>query len=272
MLIGAMNNPMIDITEELAMIADLGFDFIDLTLEPEQTYSAEIDTVAIKGLLQKYGLKAVGHTAWYLPIASPYPELREFAVNELKRCVRVLNEIEVDKMNVHPNIKAPLHKEDWVIAHNVDALAQLVDYGNSMGVKIMLENMPGFSRTSQIKSILDAVPGAYLLLDVGHANLDTPYNRAEELLSNFGDRLAHVHVSDNRGGHDDMHLPLGVGNINWLRFVRLLKNVNYDSTITVEVFGDDDDYLLISKDKIRYLWEHTQPGEDVQTEDEAVTG
>ena len=98
-------------------------------------------------------------------------------------------------------------------------------------------------------------PEAELLLDIGHANLDTPYNRAEELLANFGDRLGHVHVSDNRGGRDDMHLPLGVGSIDWIKKVRFLKNAGYDGTITLEVFGEDDDYLVLSKDKLKRLWE-----------------
>jgi len=112
-----------------------------------------------------------------------------------------------------------------------------------------------------MKPLLEIVPGTQMLIDVGHANLDTPYHRAEELLANFGHRLGHVHVSDNRGGHDDLHLPLGVGNIDWLQVTRAIKNTGYDETITVEVFGDDDDYLRLSLNKIKYLWEHTEAGE-----------
>ena len=138
-----------------------------------------------------------------------------------------------------------------------------VDLGRKLKVKVMLENMPHFSRVSQLKPILDAVPGAELLLDVGHANLDTPYNRSEELVANFGSRLSHVHVSDNRGGQDDTHLPLGVGNINWLKIVRLLKNAGYDGTVTVEVFGDDTDYLVMSREKFRMMWDETSPGESL---------
>lgn len=67
-----------------------------------------------------------------------------------------------------------------------------------------------------------------------------------------------THVSDNQGGHDDLHLPLGVGRIGWPKIVRALKNVGYDGTITVEVFADDDDYLVMSRDKLRKLWETTE--------------
>ena len=264
MLYGAMNNPMIDVVQEIQVFADLGFDFIDLTLEPEETYSATINVRKVARTLEESKMKAVGHTAWYLPVASAYPELRETAMKELERCLRVFRDLGVDKMNLHPFVRVPLHSEEWIIGQNVEALARLVDLGKKYKVEIMLENMPNFSRVSQMKPILDAVPDAGLLLDVGHANLDTPYNRSEELLAHFGHRLRHVHVSDNRGGHDDLHLPLGVGTVNWLMIVRLLKNVGFDSTVTVEVFGDDDDYLVMSLKKFRDLWETTDIGEAIE--------
>jgi sugar phosphate isomerase/epimerase len=253
---------MVNVLDEIALIADLGFDFIDLTLEPRETYSATIEVDRVAAALRKAKLAAIGHTAWYLPIASAFPEFRDLAVRELERCIRVFADLGVARVNLHPHLRVPLHGEEWIVAQNIEALAKLVQAAGKANMKVMLENMPGFSRVSQLKPILDAVPDAELLLDVGHANLDTPYNRSEELLANFGDRLAHVHVSDNRGGHDDMHLPLGVGNIDWLKVVRALKNVGYDSTITIEVFGDDDDYLVMSRNKLKRLWDSAEAGED----------
>lgn len=255
MKFGAMNNPMIDVTEEIALFSDLGFDYIDLTLEPDETYSGTISVKKITKALNSAGMTAVGHTAWYLPIASPFPEFRHLAIRELERCLKVFRDMGVHKMNLHPQTKVALHNEDWIIAQNVDALAELVDIADSMDMFIMLENMPAMSRASQLKPMMEAVPNTKLLLDVGHANLDTPFNRSEELLANWGDRLAHVHLSDNRGGHDDEHLPLGVGNINWLWVARLLKNVSYDDTVTIEVFGDDEDYLVMSRRKFEQLWQ-----------------
>jgi len=256
MKLGAMNNPMCDVVEEIQVFADLGFDFIDLTLEPDQTYSADLNVRRVAKALSKAGMEAMGHTAWYLPVASPFPEFRELARRELERCMKVLRDLGVRKMNLHPHTKVSLHDEEWVIGQNVEALARLADLGRRLGVAVMLENMPGFSRVSQIKPILEAVPQAELLLDIGHANLDTPYNRSEELLANFGHRLGHVHASDNRGGHDDMHLPLGVGNIDWPKIAGALKKVGYDGTMTLEVFSDDDDYLVLSRQKMQRIWEN----------------
>ena len=253
MLFGAMNNPSVDVYEEIEMIADMGFDFIDLTLEPDQTYSAVINVDKVARALEKASLKGVGHTAWYLPIASPFPEMRKVALEELERCLRVFRDLGFEKMNVHPQTRVPLHEEDWIVAQNVESLASLSDLAKTMNMRILLENTPHFSRVGQLKPILEAVPDLELLLDVGHSNVGQPFLRAEELLANFGDRLGHVHLSDNRGGPDDQHLPLGVGNINWLKVARLFKQIGYDGTATIEVFGDDDDYLMMSRDKFKRL-------------------
>lgn len=261
MQFGVMNNPMVDIFEEIAMAVDLGFDFLDLTLEPEETFSATVDVKRIGKALSNGNLGVVGHTAWYLPIASPFPELRELAIKELERCLRVFHDLGVERMNLHPYMKVPLHDSEWVITQNIDAIARLVETAKPLNMQILVENMPNYSRVAYLKPLLEAVPEALMLLDVGHANLGADYNHSEELLAHFGDRLGHVHVSDNRGGTDDMHLPLGVGNVNWVKIVRALKNVGYDGTITIEVFGDDDDYLVLSRDKLKRLWDLTEPGD-----------
>jgi sugar phosphate isomerase/epimerase len=249
-----MNNPMIDVVEEIEVIADLGFDFIDLTMEPQAAYSGKFPTKAVLKALDRTGLKIIGHTAWYLQIASPFPDIREIVVKEFERSLRIFHELGADLMNIHPHTNAPLHDSNWIMSQNIATLSRLVTVAGRLNMKIIVENTAHFSRSIELRRLLDAVPEAGFHLDVGHAHLDSPYNRTEELVANFADRLLHVHVSDNRGGHDDLHLPLGVGNINWSWVVKILKNANYDAGITIEVFGDDPDYLTISREKLRAIW------------------
>src|SRR5919202_862515 len=72
-----MNNPFRPLADEVRRIAAAGFDFVDLTLEPPGSWPAVVEEV--RSLLGETGLDVVGHTAWYLPIASPFPELRAAA-------------------------------------------------------------------------------------------------------------------------------------------------------------------------------------------------
>jgi sugar phosphate isomerase/epimerase len=73
----------------------------------------------------------------------------------------------------------------------------------------------------------------------------------------LGKHIKHVHFSDNRSTADH-HMPLGVGNINWKNAVKSLKAVEYDGTITLEVFCDDPvmlyQYLDLSRRLVVNLW------------------
>jgi sugar phosphate isomerase/epimerase len=63
-----------------------------------------------------------------------------------------------------------------------------------------------------------------------------------------------VHANDNFG-KEDAHLPIGAGIIDFERILKELKDTQYDETTTLEVFSRDRDYLKISKEKIKRLWE-----------------
>ncbi|MFH1122185.1 MAG: TIM barrel protein, partial [Pseudomonadota bacterium] len=56
-------------------------------------------------------------------------------------------------------------------------------------------------------------------------------------------------------GKEDSHLPIGAGIIDFERILRGLKETQYDSTLTLEVFSRDRDYLKLSKEKIKKMWE-----------------
>lgn len=111
----------------------------------------------------------------------------------------------------------------------------------------------------QLSPILDALPEVGLHMDIGHCNLVTEVNTADELIAAYGKRLKHVHLHDNKGGGADLHLPLGAGTIDVAHYVRLLKRIGYDETITLEVFSDDRHYLAHSRDVLRRLWDGTSP-------------
>ena len=259
MLIGAMNNPMFDTIEEIETYAAFGLDYIDLTLEPQAAYSGTLDLTAAKRALQRTGLGIVGHTAYYLPIASPFEEIREAAIQEVERDFAVFAQLGAKKVNIHPYIDVPLHETRWIRETNIAAFRRLLPKAEELGLRFMIENMPpNFNNPRDLSAVFAEVPGLAFHLDVGHANLQTEHNLTVELASLFCDRLIHVHFSDNNGGDLDLHLPLGVGKIDWRWIVHILKRVGYDDTITLEVFAHDREHLLFSRDKLRRLWEETE--------------
>lgn len=256
MKIGAMNNPMANLLKQIEWIGRNRFDFVDLTLEPPGALAADVDVDAVRELLDKYQLDAVGHTAYYLPIASPFPSFCRLAMQELRNCFEVFQMLGIRKVNLHPDEFAGgmLHR-DQVIARNIRAMERATEEAKHHGLKLMVENtLRFFNSVKELQMLFDAVEDVGFHLDVGHANLNAEKNRTPEFLANFRDRLEHVHLSDNKAGTADLHLPLGAGLIPWDKMIAALKKSKYDGTITLEVFSRDKRYLLASREKLLEMW------------------
>jgi sugar phosphate isomerase/epimerase len=256
MLIGAMNHPAADPVEEMRWMAELRMEFIDLTLEPPGAATWRIDPDRVRDALERYHLGVVGHTAYYLPIASPFESVRVAAVSELKRCLDAFARVGAKWMNIHPDRHAPMHDRPFYIDRNIATLNELIAHGKPLGVGVMIENLPGeFNNVTQLGELLEAVPDLGLHLDIGHANLMVPYNTTEDVLAKYGSRLRHVHLHDNKGGTADLHLPLGAGTVDVPRAVRALQRCGFDGTITLEVFTPDRRHLTYSRDVLRRVWD-----------------
>ncbi|MCC6587272.1 MAG: sugar phosphate isomerase/epimerase [Bryobacterales bacterium] len=269
MLIGAMNHPSQDVVSEIRWMADLGLDFVDLTLEPPTAASWRVDTKAIRRTLNDHNLAVVGHTAFYLPLCSPFENIRQAAVDELRRCLDLFSEVGAPCMNVHPDRHAPMHDRAFYIQRNIETLATLLDHARQYTMCVMIENLPGdFNSAHQLGELLVPLPELALHLDIGHANLLVPRNTTCEILAAYGKRVRHVHLHDNKGGHMDLHLPLGAGNLDLPAALRALQECGYDGTITLEVFTTDRHYLTYSRDVLRRTWDtlKAQAAESERTE------
>lgn len=251
-----MNHPQRNLLDEIGWMSAIGMEFIDLTLEPPASASWEINTKSVRRTLDATGMQVVGHTAWYLPIASAIPEIRSGAVSELRRCLQKFSELGAKWMNIHPDRNTPWHDRRFYIQRNLESLHELLSDSEKYGVGLMIENLPGdYNSAPQLGELLDPLPQLGLHLDIGHANLQVPRNTTTEILGKYGDRLRHVHLHDNKGGHADLHLPLGTGTVDLHENLRALRACGYDNTITLEVFTPDRRHLVFSRDVVRQAWD-----------------
>src|SRR6185369_5748633 len=255
MMIGAMNHPAYDLLKEIDWIGEMGFDFIDLTLEPPMAEARRLDLRSVRSDLDGNGLSVVGHTAYYLPLCSPFESLRLAAVQELQLCLEAFAQLGARWMNLHPDRQAPLHDRRFIIDRNLQSLRELLPTAQEYGLGLMIENLPGnFNTVRQLAELLDPLPDLGLHLDIGHAYLLVEVNSTDELLAAYGRRLSHVHLHDNKGGNADLHLPLGAGNLETAHYLRSLHAIGYDGTITLEVFTVDRHHLSYSMEVLRQLW------------------
>ena len=247
MRIGFPNHPRRDVLEEIAWIGEHGFDFVDLFLEPDRAAIEVIDVKAIRAALTERGLMGPGHLAWYLPIASPLPQLRRAAVQTALEYLHVFAEIGVSAVTVHAHWPPHLFPATEGLKWQIESLRTLLAAAKELPVELMYEPIDTEHDTPEhIRAVLEALPELGCHLDLGHSNV---HGRSPApMIRRFGPRLRHLHVHDNNG-REDLHLPPGAGVINWSEIAAALREIGYDRTATLEVFSRDRDYVLLAKRK-----------------------
>lgn len=255
MKLGFPNHPRKDVIEEIRWIGDSGFDFVDLFLEEDKATPNKINVWELKEVVGSYSLDIIGHTAWYLPISSPSKRIRDSAVAEFERYLKVFHKLEVELVNIHANWQTGLFSVEEVISFQIESIRKIVKIAEEYGIDIMYEPIDTpFDTVENTEKILSAIPELYFHLDIGHASL---YGRKpQDFIDRFHDRLRHVHLHDNNGLRD-LHLPLGCGKIEWMEVLKHLLRY-YNKTLTLEIFSPDREYVLVAKKKVeRFLREHS---------------
>ena len=257
-LIGAMNHPAFPVTDEIESIAAAGMDFVDLRWSlPRQLPGTSIRR-RFAVYWSRHKMAVVGHTAYYLPMASAIEELRRASVCELRRCMEAFSIIGARWMNVHADRHTPMHDRSFYIEQNLRSFEELMADTRRLGVGLMIENLPGdYNSASQLGELLDRCPNSDCTSISGTPICRFPTIPPRRFWRSTPRGLRHVHLHDNKGGSADLHLPLGAGNIDLPRMVRALKRSGYDGTITLEVFTPDKHYLSYSRDKLRRIWDET---------------
>lgn len=263
---GYLANPSEEVLKEIRKAKRLGMDYVEIAIEGPEGMPAILlrKKKKILDLLKEKKLFAIGHTAWWMELASPYEEIREMWVEEAKKAVDVAQALEINLLNFHFNLPYSIYMtkpatKKQILDTFVKTMKELVRYGKPRNVNIMLENTPIRKEVASFQDyayVIDKTPALGAHFDVGHAFKTGGMKYIVDYIHKFGKDMLHVHVSDNDGEHD-LHQPIGEGSIDWESVVRLLKEAGYDRTITLEVFTEGK-YVKASRIRFQKLWERIE--------------
>lgn len=259
---GAMNFPIKPLLKEIEEIGEMGFDYVELTMDPPEATPQKIlqQKRMIRELLNRYGMGIVGHLPTFLWSADLYESLRKVSLQENFDAMEAGAELGIEKMVLHPGYITGMGKflMDKAKGYAFESIEAILKKARSLGISLCIENMfpqaNFLHQPHEFQPVFEAFSEILLALDIGHANLGGGKNKSFEFIHLYGYRIGHVHANDNFG-KEDSHLPIGAGIIDFERILRGLKETQYDSTLTLEVFSRDRDYLKLSKEKIKKMWE-----------------
>ncbi len=230
---GAMNFPVKPIADEIEAIAGLGFDYLELAMDPPQAHYSLIrqHKSEILRLLDFHSLGLICHLPTFVYTADLTESIRKASVEEMLNSVEVAAELGAAKAVLHPSYVSGLGQfvKDMIRKYASESLERIVEKAEDKGIYLCLENLfPKYDllfEPDEFTTVFEQFPELGFTLDTGHAHIDS------------------------KDGKKDDHLPIGKGTVNFPEIVRSLKKAGYDETVTLEIFTDDRDDIKRSRDR-----------------------
>lgn len=263
MLYGAMNFPVRPVLQEVEAIAKLGFDYIELAMDPPEAHHGTIDRLHndLMRAIENHRLQVVCHLPSFLSTADLTEGIREASVRELLDSLEVAARLEPLKVVLHPSYVTGLALFVRELAHRYawESLRRVAHKAEDLGLRLCVENMfpqaNALCNPEDFVEVFERFPQLELTLDTGHGRIASRgEGKTVEFIERFADKLGHVHTGDNFGRQDN-HLPVGAGTTDFKKIVRALKEAGYDQTVTLEVFSPDRDFLTMSREKFAALYD-----------------
>jgi sugar phosphate isomerase/epimerase len=218
--------------EHVELLHSMGLQFAEITITDPSTFSSVVPEY--RNLKNRLGISYVCHG----PREGDPNDLRQLENEYLPKVLGILallTELEIPHLTLHLWLDPRFVKKES-ITFKLDLLGRIIREATGRGVLICLENLS--ETASHLSAPFGALPSLYLTLDLGHAQLLTEVNTSYEIIGRYPERIRHVHLHDNRGGHsamDDLHLPPGEGIIDFEKIFGKLKEIDYDRTISLEL-------------------------------------
>jgi sugar phosphate isomerase/epimerase len=257
---GMLTNPSNEILSEISKIHELNFEYAEIGIEGPEGSPQIVNKKKneITRLLNTFKQKHIGHTPFWIDLGSDCYYVRRAWVLEAMRDIRTAKNIGVDLINFHANLNGMFYgeKRKILLDNLIKSLREIVKYAYKYNVRVMLENVPlsnGIHDVVEFKYIIDNVDSLLVHLDLPHAFTSGGMDSVFDYISTFRDKIIHIHWHDNHGKKDE-HLALGEGLINHKDIVKALKDVEYDRTLTLEVFTSKND-AKVSADKLKAMWQ-----------------
>lgn len=256
---GAMNFPVNPVLDEIHAIGSMGFDYVELAMDPPQADWTRLrdQRQAIRHALARYNMGLICHLPTFIHTADLTASIREASRHEVRQSIIVAVELGAPKVVLHPSFVGGLGRSvpDLVRRLALESLDSAAQQAEESGCRVCLENLfdhlTPFSAIDDFGAALERWPRMGMTLDVGHAFIDGKgMDRILAFIRAFGQRISHVHISDNFGQRDE-HLAVGDGAIDFEILMEALNGISYDDTMTLEIFTADPKDLVRSREALQ---------------------
>ncbi len=234
--------------EEIIKVGKLGYPYAEINIDDpakiEKSYKKLLD------LKDEFGIYFLAH---YPNEGNPadLENLKEVFIPKMKKLIDFCPGLGIEKGTMHFWMDKRWADSNLILT-KIELLSSLVDHANQNNMVLCLENLT--AQHDSFSKYFEHIPNLRMTMDIGHGELLSKENTSFGFMENVYEKIHHVHVHDNLGGtgvKDDLHLPLGDGQVDYPKIFNILNEKGYHSTITMEV--KPEEMQRTQKEIERYL-------------------
>ncbi|WP_405476918.1 sugar phosphate isomerase/epimerase family protein [Streptomyces sp. NBC_00009] len=256
--------------DALAVLADLGYDGVGLTLDHMHLDPLVPDlptrTRQVARVLDRHGLSVTVETgARYVldprrkhgpSLLDPDPDARAARTRLLIRAVQVATDLGAHAVHCFSGITPDGTDDGTAWKRLADALAPVLDAASAAGVPLAIEPEPGHLLATladfhYLREEFGGPEALGLTLDIGHCQCLEPLPPAD-CVREAAPWLKHVQIDDMRRGVHE-HLPFGDGEIDFPPVLEALEATGYQGLTVVELPRHSHAGPQLAEESLRFL-------------------
>lgn len=246
MEIGMSLGPDDELIEKIQNLPADEIDFIEFGIGEKERNPNEFNNEEVREVLEENNFGIVIHLPFRQPLATEVDELNEGYLKYQKRLMKTASDLGAEKVVVHADLRNQGREEEEEKFQG--QIEEMMELGEQNNLEICFENMGQWRGLEllELGELLDELD-ASMCFDTGHAFSEVGQEETEEFLEEYCHLISHLHLTDTREGRD-MHLPIGSEEVGFEAIGDRL--LDFDGTATMEIFTADNDYILLSKEKV----------------------
>lgn len=240
------------LAEVIPWAASIGARALELDVRPGAALDAQnADDAAVeqtRQLLDQHGLR-LSALACYVPLSGVPERQAAEGWQALEAAIRLAPRLGVTTVCTLAGFPLDGKTRAQTIAEDLPAIFRpVLDLAAEHGVRLALENWyrTNIQHLDHFRAIFDAIPDAHFGLNFDPSHLDWQGIDACATVSEFRDRIFHVHAKDvavdpvklARVGYQGdgwwRYVLPGYGRIRWGEFIGALRLASYDGVISIE--------------------------------------
>ncbi len=241
------------IRDAIPIIADAGYDGVDIWGGRPHVYRQDLSTVELRDLrrfIEDHGLAVSSFMpAFYRyphSLSNPNPKVRNDSIEYMRQCIDNAAVLEAGIVLVVPDHSLyGQTKEESLqrMIESIDGLAQYTSqYDLKLGIEVLYYDETDLVNTSdEALSIIKELGCANLgvVLDTGTLNLSR--EPLQDSVTKLNGLLLQVHVNDNEGDGKQQNLIPGEGTYNFKELIHVLLKSGYSGYLSAELSKEYSD-------------------------------